>query len=281
MERRLTLHIGMPDTGGSAIQTHLNLLGPSVCPVLLPIDLLVLGGTDQAVRRYSRRFGGVAPNMLAELREELASGEDPHSIISSEFLFESTDPEFVQNLKIELGRIFSEIRIVVYLRHQADHFLTQISKRVEAGAHDWSEITSLPQKLYEYDRICDVWANEFPLIVRDFSRCGSNVVADFCEVVGLPESKHRIPAAPTEILDDQTLRLLALVNACADRSKVDERQKVVRELKNLKLSKRRFCIEDATMAKLMTQFEDGNMRVAKKWLGGVPLNNLSIPLDAQ
>tara|TARA_R110001599_G_scaffold9995_2_gene49474 strand:+ start:1866 stop:2744 length:879 start_codon:yes stop_codon:yes gene_type:complete len=272
---KLTLHIGMPRAGSIAIEEYLYSLGKAVSPIVSKSghsELLMLGGTPAASREYSRRFGPITPEKVSALKDALRSSETEHVVLSSKMLYDSSEAEFIGNLCLELDDIFDEARVIIYLRHQVDHFPHLITQRVKAGMKDWDQISAIPDKLYQYDRICALWDQDINVTVRDYGRCRNDVVGDFCRVAGLPAPATKIPKRSHPTMDVTALHLMMRVNACADPAQDHLRRRVVSELERLKLSDQPYTTSPELAAEILERFDAGNQRVSNEYLNGVPLS---------
>ena len=235
----------------------------------------MLGGTPAALREYSRRFGPVTPEKIEALRDTLRSSETEHVVLSSKMLYDSSEAEFIGNLCLELDDIFDEAEVIIYLRHQVDHFPHLIAQRVKAGMKNWDQISAIPDTLYQYDRICALWDQDINVIVRDYGRCRDDVVGDFCSVAGLPPPETKILRREHPTMDVTALHLMMRINACADPAQDHLRRRVVTELERLKLSNQPYTISPELVAELLERFAAVNQWVCNEYLNGVPLSRES------
>lgn len=271
---RLTLHIGSPQCGGAAIQSHLNDLGKTVSP-LNPGEesgsLLLLGQTTQARDIYVSRFGEPDIDRVRHLKETLVNCGLEHVVLSNVFFSEITDQEFIGSLALELEEIFDQMQAVVYVQHQMRDFPKLMSQRVKSGMVNWADIQSIPFEHYKYDDLYKRWDQDIDLIVRDFGRCEHTIVEDFCSVSGLtiPPGPHKL--AQKQRFDDVGLHLMVLINSCAHPGKERIRRRIAAELERMQLSDRLPELNQELVSILQGQFETGNAWVSEQFLDGVPL----------
>mgnify|MGYP003624713372 CR=1 FL=1 len=279
---KLTLHIGMPSAGGIAIQNYLFSMGTAVSPFVSARghpELLMLGGTPRALAEYGKRFGPVTPEKIQSVKDSLKSAQTDHVVLSSMMLYDSADSEFVGNLCLELDDIFEEMQVVIYFRHQADDFPQLVAQRVKAGMKDWAHIESIPDDMYRYDQICELWEQDVDLVVRDFGRCKGDVIGDFCNAVGLPapDEMPLLPVSPS--MDEAALRLMVMINGCADPAKDMLRRQIANQLESLRLSDQAYSISPQLELEIVERFEAGNRLISAEYFGGAPLSRESkVPL---
>ena len=235
------------------------------------IGYIMLGGTPRALNEFSRRFGPVTPERILALKEALRSAETDHVVLSSKMLYEFSDAEFIGNLCVELDDIFDEIRVIVYFRHQIDHFPLLVTQRVKAGMKDWAQIIKVPDAIYRYDEICALWDQDVDVIARDYGRCKDDVIGDFCAAVGLPVPEVTVARRPHPTLDARALKLLLLINSSSAPSKDSVRRRIADELEGLTLSKQTFKIGRDLADEIAERFEAGNQRLSEQYLGGLAL----------
>lgn len=275
---KLTLHIGMPSAGGIAIQNYLFSLGTAVSPIVSARghpELLMFGGTPRALTEYGKRFGPVTPEKIQSFKDSLKSAQTDHVVLSSIMLYDSADSEFVGKLCLELDDIFDAMQVVIYFRHQVDDFPQLVAQRVKAGMKNWTHIESIPDQMYRYDQICELWERDVDLIVRDYGRCKGDVIGDFCNAVGLPvpDEPTLLPAAPS--MDEVALRLMVMINGCAHPAQDMLRRQIANQLESLRLSDQAYSISPQWESEIVERFEAGNRQISAEYLGGVPLSRES------
>lgn len=271
---KLTIHIGMPRAGERAIQQHLYSLGARVGPVASlhgHSELLLLAGTPRATQEFSRRCGPVTQERKDEFKQALANSETDHVILSCPMLYDLADRESNARMFAELDDIFDEIKVVVYFRHQADDFTDLIIQRVLAGMKDWQQINEIPDNLYRYDSICDLWESDVDVIARDYARCKGDVVADFCAAVGIPAPDHSTIAEPPHLMKAKVLQLMVLVNTVAGPSNDSLRRRIARELDAAVADPVPFVVSADLLARIEETYRDGNRYLSECYLGGLPL----------
>lgn len=274
---RLTLHIGMPRSGGAEIQKYLHAQGSQLNPLKRSEDiatLLLLGRTAASEAIYRSRFGEPMSDQIEKFKEDVSNCGLDHVVWSNTFLFDIADEAFVGNLCVELEDLFDEMRVIVYLQHQTLDFPQLISQRVTAGMVDWDQIRTVPEQLYNFERSCKMWDQDIDLIVRDYNRCETTVVDDFCSILDLPVSDQKDGASYDSDegeYDAVALHLMLLINNCADPKKDGIRRRIARDLRNMHLSDVEGFVDSDTLARIERECASGNAWVAANFLNGVPL----------
>lgn len=152
--KSLILHIGMPKTGTTSIQTYLRNLKSDemLVPALAPFGLtgiMYVCATGASRTSYARRTGARGDwnrRRLAVL-DQLADSDSVKTVISTELLYE-INQKSVDILRDSLEKIYSHISIILYLREQSSHLTSLVSQRVKSGASNWDKILSLPDAYY-------------------------------------------------------------------------------------------------------------------------------------
>lgn len=242
MTRRAILHIGTEKTGSTSIQQflshgrrwlathgfHHSKAAGSPNHVRLfsyAVDnpRLAFGASDRAEQGKLRR------KLEIELAKECDAHPDATFLFSNEHchsrLFEAGE---VARLKTLLDPLFDEVKVLVYLRRQDLLAVSLYSTLLKAGVSSdevlvTRPIAALPQHApeqdlyYDYQALLARWAAVFgddALIVRRFepaSLVGGDIVADFCDAVGLP-APSREPARANESLRPEFQDYLRLLN---------------------------------------------------------------------
>ncbi len=217
MARQLLLHIGMTKTGSTSVQSLLNanrapLLAQGICYPATPHEnrhiLLataftsypdVFNDTDDSLWQGARPDVAVA-EYLARLQAELASlpGDVTKIIISAEQF------SMCQRTQADIGRLYdflrpfaSEIKVIVYLRRQDEHFASLYSQFLRLGNVHQPSLDQLQPFHHDYDYVDVVarWAGVFgeaAMVPRIFERSAGkpfDVLADFAEICGIDLSR--------------------------------------------------------------------------------------------
>jgi hypothetical protein len=156
------------------------------------------------------------------LEEEVARHPGCRWLISSEHLQSRlTTREEVERLADILKPLFSDIRILVYLRHPLATAISYWSMRVKGGAPllALGEPGNFGHHICDHRGILERWLAAFPLspfCVRLFERQSfeaGDLIRDFCAAAGIDwHPELRMPPRLNETLSYQAIRLLARIN---------------------------------------------------------------------
>lgn len=221
--RKLTLHIGIPKTGSTALQAwfRLNraqLMSQGVCYPVSPglanhvlLPAAVDASSPWIATMHPNEFGGLAPevrisNFRKEWLSEMTSLPEhiTQVVISTEYCaIMLTDVGSIQRLTDLLRPHFDDITIVVYLRRQDLHVASVFSERLRLGETDDPrlpdpDLESIP--LYDYASLLDRWASVFgerairPRIYERQELVGGDVIEDFLACAGIARPKDAVDA---------------------------------------------------------------------------------------
>ena len=160
---RLVLHIGDVKTGTSAIQQHFHSHkdiyreaglhyihdeGRVECRSLAAAIFSTGASLGPGLKDFGRldQSGRMAHVHAKLAKKRGCYGSAGAALISSEHLFYDLDSvEYITTLKMLLSEVFSEFRVVVYLRHPLDSFRSHYSTHLKSGG-----TTSIASFLRQY-----------------------------------------------------------------------------------------------------------------------------------
>lgn len=237
----LILHIGTEKTGTTSIQEFLALNRADLAAQGLHVPEFLgarthrwaaymaedvaridgfsrqIGLADDADKRQARK-----QEIRAQLEEEVALHPHARWLISSEHLQSRlTTPEEVERLAAILHPLFSDIQILIYLRHPLSTAISYWSMRVKGGAPllALGEPGSFGHHICDHRGILERWRAAFPsaaFTVRLFERqsfVAGDLIRDFCDASGVDwRPDQQMPPRLNETLSYQALRLLARIN---------------------------------------------------------------------
>jgi hypothetical protein len=220
MSRTLTLHIGLPKTGTTAIQSAMAnsrkaLLQQGACyppspagtsHAVLPLAVQ-MRGNPAAWRREVTVKGLAAPPRLENFWQTFDADmrglprRARHIIMSSErFGLLLNNHEALVALRNVLAPHFDALRIVVYLRRQDAHATSAYSQSLRMGVLQEPSLARPGTRyytFYDYAALLDKWSAVFgqdAIVPRLFERgslLNGDVVSDFIAVCGLDETALR------------------------------------------------------------------------------------------
>jgi len=270
--RRLVVHIGMPKSGTTAIQRFLRRqenvrMYPRVPRV--GHNGVIFLCRSQAIRSNVGRRLGIAPSewdsAARSFVEHLTDSPQTITILSTEFLFQGPREEDIEAIDEALSAIFDRIEVVVYLRHQVDHYASHIAQAIKSGVSCWEDARRIPDALYRYDEICDRWSARFPITVRDYGRCRHSVVPDFCRIVGIPYLEEE-PERPNRTLGKDSLEIIRKINGLLGPQHDEERRSLIRQVEGLQVAESPVEVSDATLGCIAKTYADANRRLLGKYL---------------
>lgn len=237
----LILHIGTEKTGTTSIQEFLGINRAALAEQGLHVPEFLgarshrwaayMAENSDRVDGFSRQIGlaedvekrqARKQEIRAQLEEEVARHPGCRWLISSEHLQSRlTTREEVERLADILKPLFSDIRIIVYLRHPLATAISYWSMRVKGGAPltVLGEPGSFGHHICDHRGILERWLGAFPsspFCVRLFERQSfeaGNLIRDFCVAAGIDwQPGLQMPARLNETLSYQAIRLLARIN---------------------------------------------------------------------
>jgi hypothetical protein len=177
-----------------------------------------------------------------------------------------------------LGELADEVRVVIYLRHQPEYYLSTYSMMIKAGG---SKESLPPQSerdyYYNYDKMLNVWADAFgdsAITVRVFERPmmkNGDVVDDLFAIMGIERGEDLvIPTVLNPSLDARVLQFLRLFRQHVPRYVDDvlnpDHGDVIKALEAISNGPK-FRVPAAEMRRIATIFAPSNARVARRFLG--------------
>ncbi len=274
---RLWLHIGLPKTGTSFIQTVLVHNGASLLEqgflypgsgriegghALLAFPLLSAARSDRPDVRAHVHLTGA--HLWQDLADEVKEHQPASILLSSEYFSEVED---LRGLKELLDSIADEIGIVVFLRRQDDLIEAGWNQEVKAG------LTAAPLTFggyapyYDWKCFLDRWSAVFGrehIHVRVFG--DGDVFQDFSGVVGLStagirrERAFRNDRLPAALLEYRRIEnALSLIES-------DLAQRVSRRLSISALAVPEKD-QRAARSRFLAEYAESNSAVAREYLG--------------
>lgn len=177
-----------------------------------------------------------------------------------------------------LAELAEEVRVVIYLRHQPEYYLSTYSMTIKAGSSN--EILppqSEREYYYNYEKMLNVWADAFgdsAITVRVFERPmmkNGDVVDDLFAIMGIERGDDlEIPTVLNPSLDARVLQFLRLFRQHVPRYVNDvlnpDHGDVTKALEAISTGPK-FRVAAVTMQRIATMFAPSNARVARRFLG--------------
>jgi hypothetical protein len=294
--KTIYLHIGTQKTGTTTLQMvgKRNRQALAARGILYPtspgdanhtgLALFASGGErchDLALEAGLRTEADVAAYQAAlpqRLRSEISAAATPKVWLSNEHLSSRVRslPQ-LSRLAAMLRGLAEEVKVVIYLRHQPEYFLSTYSMVIKAG----SEKETRPpvndrEYYYNYEKMLSIWAAAFgesSIVVRVFEKPalkGGDVVDDMFDVMGIGRIGMDIPPSLNLSLDAKALRFLQLFRRHVPRYVGDtvnpDHGDIVKALESLPPGPK-FRVPAATMQHIADMFAPSNARVARRFLG--------------
>jgi len=297
MHKTLYLHIGIEKTGSTALQavSGLNRATLRQHGIFYPKTpgernhtKLTIFAADAAnaldLRRLARLFPDNAyeefkANFAEALRAEIAADACPQIYLSNEHLSSRLKSvEEIRRLAAIIRPLAESVKIVVYLRRQAELFLSTYSTSIKAGRTKALEAPKKDQHpRYNYEHLLVRWAEVFGdanLIVRIYDRdtlVGHDVVKDFFSIMGYePGPDIEIPTTLNARLDHDTLCFLLEFNKhippFLEESVNPDRGDIIDALE-ARAKKSTLLVPASVLRHIATTYEESNERVARRFLG--------------
>jgi len=285
-KKTLYLHIGYGKTGTSSLQSFFarNMARLASLGVYYPFT--GRGGLDghHFIATAARPGGGTGydtkldwPGYFSYLKNEVASRPEPKILISSEVFSGRMTWRYLENLKA----VFSEIRIVVYIRRQDTLIASNYNQWVK-GENLTKRLDDLQLLPFNFDVALENWEKligRHPggLIVRPFERGqirNANVIDDFMySVFGIEVDETFTPPEPSQAnqrLSLDALEFKRLLNCHCPR---DISSQFIGPLVRYSERALRAAPEDEgaiftpqERREIMAVFEPGNVLIAKRYM---------------
>lgn len=227
------------------------------------------GGIDEFRSRFRYRF-----------RRELDRVRPAVLVLSSEhcasWLGQADEIDRLRELLDGTERV----RIVVYLREQADFLASRYSTALRAGATGAPAIPAdrTLSQLCDYHALLNRWASVFGkqnILVRLFQQNALDawdVVADFFGACDLaPHTRPKCDGRQNQSLDIAALELLASLNQALTAGEISiapEKYKALLEALATASTGPRLRLSDEDSFFVRKRFQDSNQAVAEEYLGG-------------
>ncbi len=301
--RKTYLHVGMPKTGSTSIQSYFTdnrekLLGDGVC------YLSSLGKYNQKALVFYAQ--DIETKMEKDIRThfpklELKVGMDSESVrkeikdrfvdevsdlypsvhtlvLSCESLFRLSAPEMIR-LRDLIFPIGGEYKIVLYIREQVDYIISNYTMRVRRGdKRSFSEYVNQKSrdKYIDYEYLIDLWEKNFGyenIIVRTFDRntlVDGDVVADFLSATNIsPSFSNTQPTRRNPSLDAGILAQVRAINCQFTNKQALQALESFRTMQKLLVredfSGRRILMPEADAQSIRAQFAPSNERVRARY----------------
>jgi hypothetical protein len=293
----LTLHIGMSKTGTTSIQRFLatnrarlvegGVLYPKSPGTPRHLRLGMAMKTDEQLARTPAWYGlKVAdPDVMRRrfgrrLRREIAESGVDRVLMSDEILYATYD-DAIARLRRFTDDVSRRLRVVVYLRRQDDHLLSNYQQLVKAGSTmklaDYA--AGDRSRSYDYSRRLAFWEQVVApdeLVVRAFDRSffrGGSLLEDFLDAcdVDIPLDELEGTRDQNASLDAECVEFLRLYNLHQQRSRgvgpAQVRNRAVRQRLRQLPQGPTLALPTTTLDDFMEQWSASNRAVARHHLG--------------
>jgi hypothetical protein len=235
--KTIILHIGLEKTGTTTLQAvggrnrawfakH-GVLYPQTPGATNHVKLALYAAKPNRAMNLRRRVGlgdndvfeKFCATLPANLEREVADSGCPIVWLSNEHLSSRLRfPAELDRLAALLRPLADDIRIIVYLRHQPELYLSAYSTAIKSGDdRELERVLTGNEYFYRFDKILQNWADCFgagALTIRIFDRktlTGGDIVPDFLSVMGLaPDADLIVPDGLNRRLDGFTVQFLRL-----------------------------------------------------------------------
>ena len=217
MKKCLTLHIGLPKTGTTALQNFFFANRQALADDGILYPEAGLSGTSHYMLppQHPRRRWETVTGYWEALFKEVEASPLEHTLVSSEFF--SLDPaEMLHGLA---SRYFTDIRIVLYLRRQ-DTMLYSTYNQLVRKKRFTRDIRCLAPVLPDYHTMVHVLAATFGqenVLVRPYEQCQlrKGIYANFLATLGLAlDKKYELPAGSGSVNASLHQDLLEFMRHC-------------------------------------------------------------------
>ncbi len=297
MKRTIFLHIGLEKTGSTTLQAmgaaNRDLLRTK--GILYPSSAgspnhtrLALYASSGATLQDVRQIAGLGPDRaFAEfqqdfpdlLRQEIEESGCARVWLSNEHLSSRVrTPSELWRLAHLLKTLATDIRIIVYIRHQPDLLVSQYSTKIRSGnVGDVSLPRSEKDYYFNFARLLQRWSSVWgkaALEVRIFDRGllkDGDIVKDFFGAIGVElDSQFQRPSLLNQSLDSHALQFLRLFNKHVPRltgAGLNPEYGQIASLLAAASSGPEFRLPPAAMRHVAELFEPSNRLVAETYFG--------------
>jgi hypothetical protein len=213
------------------------------------------------------------------LRDEIVRSGCKTVFLSNEHLSSRVrQPAQIAKVAALLKPLAEQVKVVIYVRHQPEYFLSSYSMEVKAGGDkDIAPPLTGREYYYNYEHMLDAWSAVFgqdAMVVRVFERANlknGDVVDDFFDVMGfVPEPGIERPPTMNTSLDAKSLQFLRLFRQHIPRYVDDlhnpDYADIARALEDASTGPR-FGVPGEVLRRIADAFAASNARVAKRYLG--------------
>ncbi len=299
MQNVLYLHIGMEKTGSTALQTvsgknrdtlmRHGILYPRTAGEINQVKLTLYAAGGPKTLNLRRLAGLVRDdaykrfkaNFAEELRSEIRASGCSRIHLSNEHLSSRlTSAQQVDRIAAIVCPLADIVKIVVYLRPQAELFLSSYSTAIKAGRTTALEPPRYAENpRYNYANKLSLWGDAFGdenVIVRVYDRntlVGGDLVKDFFSVMGYePGSDINIPTTLNARLDHAALQFLLEFNKHVPlflkESVNPDRGNIIGALAMAtKSSGSALPVPAAVLHDIAKLYEESNAMIARRFLG--------------
>jgi hypothetical protein len=280
--RRLWLHLGLPKTGSSFIQTVLHIHRDALLSqgYLYPQTGIFHGAHKLLAVPFlsdeRKALADVTPNLDSNpdelfflLAEEVRQSGATNVVLSSEYFAEAED---LSGLKQSLGRVGLPVTIIVYLRRQDKWIESGYNQAVKAGLEARKLVLgSQYSERHDFESLLDRWAAVFgpeAIVVRTFEQAvkGHGVLKSFLQVVGaeLPNEED-VSGDRNERLDARLLEFRRIENA------IGLNHSPLAQIANSRISalgggREAGLVAPEERRRFLECYEESNARVARRYL---------------
>jgi hypothetical protein len=295
--RTIYLHIGTQKTGTTTLQNvgRQNRDALAARGILYPkapgdtnhIGLTLYAAGASGSRDLARELGLRSLEDVTEyqealpdrIRKEIVASGCGRMWLSNEHLSSRVrQPEHLARLAELLHGLADEVKVVIYLRHQPEYYLSTYSMMIKAGStKEVLPPQSEREYYYNYDKMLNVWADVFgenSITVRVFERANlknGDVVDDLFALMGIERGADMVIAEGLNpSLDANVLQFLRLFRQFVPRYIDDvpnpDHGDLIKALEAISTGEK-FRVPAATMQCIAAMFAASNARVARRFLG--------------
>jgi uncharacterized protein (UPF0335 family) len=295
------LHIGAPKTGSTALQKFLTenrealtRLGWEYPDVSLrgyghhDFAFLLSGGYPEWATPQERPLEDLLAEMITTVVDK------PRIILSSENFYLLSNPQDVADMLKEAGFDSRAVRVIVYVRRQDDVHESWYNQAVKAQGYTGTikECITETHALWDYAAHLATWAEVFGhenLVVRPYQIVDleeGDVCRDFLKLVGLDTGAFRCPAEiPNTRINRDVLEFQRLLNRLP-LSPQEKRQfhkqlmALTAATANTGLFDDTPMLDTAERHAILSEYAEGNARVAREYIGRDRLFDEDVPTEA-